>query len=1831
MAQNSASVASAASKASAQKNLNQYFFPKDSEGRGWEHVTGTGTEGGDPYLEWSDAAYHLPAYDNLKVGDVYRITGEYNTVGNSHNCVFMFREENGAWITNSFEVLEGDNVLEPGTSWSSFNILLRSKVNKAKFTIAIDTSDPEPRDDRLKVKNLLWVDVTEEYNSARSASSAQSSFGAADIARSEAVNAKTTASSASVSANEAKVLAVNAKTGAETAANGAKAAQAAALISEGNSVNAQTTATQAAASASSSKVLAASAAGAADAFAQSAFSSEQSASSFADQLSGELTTAVRDVNRISAEVQTGVDGHYAFRNQYTGRVGTSHLGKHVRYGTSLTTIDYASVIVNSENNDFGTSALGLGSTYNGANWSATDGTLQGSTVQGLFTQTGGSMAFFERTVTGFTANSTYFFTNDFASLGANSGYDIRILDANGNEVAREPGYYKNNSTSTSVPNKIRFTCTTTSLTIQVRVLGSVTLKNFFLTDTLGPVPVQDTSTPQLPGTTEDTQGFGRVRRDKDALTRFQNPEGASALFGDQSIAAIPENFSGKLMGLSWAGRNVGTTTDDTFEDTKIYIYSPYADTTVKLYMHVTSPGHSGEDITLMQGVTPPSATLNLKREEVLKLNLKDITTVDRFSGYSKEKLTLVLESTSNVLGYMYDDDHGGEVGEGKYYTPFVPLTNASAIYPSNLSQGSSSIKLDYPRFVTGGGINLASLEQLLESEAGGTLSSQAPTLSGILNQTRPDGKKFGDLTNDNNITASDADEVEKYRLGLLNNNEYHYKVPRLYKLINKLDENYDTLETTFTHNGQTYTLYNDVPLKNKTVTVNADTATTITSSDERLFIGASINNNNSNIAAMPVSGLSDFYRAAGVYRITVSAAEPCIVDVETYDSQYNVTSTSLDFSDASLTTPKTQTVDFNSSRVVIVKGDAPFSLVTRQSTGIHSERYGIRQTKAAQDSGATAIAKRVTETSSTVNEFTTTVTETAQSINGLEGQYSVKINNNGSISGFGISSTGINSASSAFIVQADRFSIVNPQDYSEGLTTNPSPESIPFEIRSGTALIKKAFIANLNAGNIDVGGLTGGNISASSVIAVYKTNDKENTYAALDGSDPLYRLYVGNPNPALARFAVTSSGDVRARSLTFNGVSGNYFSSEGGLGQAALNEISTFVSNNRRTITDSSVVYGDPNTSSASSYNSLYFYRKTDLYQKYRLDAADISFRKEVEHYSLVAHPLKAVFNAGSQNQQTLSVTNLTKPESALDSEGNPSFNYVPGQLNRAMQIGEVIQISWGSSNLPQNSQISGTGFVDADTGSSLNAVTIGPGTKYDTSVTIRISATTPKPTVTITRPSQGDLIWNPVYNAVATPDVVAQARAQIPSRIYLTPQRLRGAGSFASFMDDATGYNASSGALELEAIEAGASFTSLQTQYRVVTSPVSVGVGFISSTASIDTTPTIETGAVDAEGFLTAYTTILQTDEGNSLDNGGVITNGTTHYGLKVQFYSTFPTLLTGDHLTAATRIVESDGFVQFEEDYVHPVSKILLEQTGQPNIKAQIRPQICYQADDAGNADMAAYGLNFSGGAYTTIQTDFADHNPTVADTSKQSQVIILGNVSEDNTGAAADNFFAVASRPSVNNGDYDPKMMLRSTGELYIKDGNSSGMQKVATTASVNSLSSGLVGGTIIPQIARELRFGQDGSMYYENAGDSVDINLRHLAGSSTSPNKLRIRYAQANKFTFEGSSGNLTAAGNITAFSDERLKSDIKTLDGKKALSMRGVEFTKDGEKSSGVIAQELEKIAPELVLSTGDYKSVAYGNLVGYLIEAVKSQQTEIDRLTFIVKEMCSGASIDWPD
>lgn len=124
------------------------------------------------------------------------------------------------------------------------------------------------------------------------------------------------------------------------------------------------------------------------------------------------------------------------------------------------------------------------------------------------------------------------------------------------------------------------------------------------------------------------------------------------------------------------------------------------------------------------------------------------------------------------------------------------------------------------------------------------------------------------------------------------------------------------------------------------------------------------------------------------------------------------------------------------------------------------------------------------------------------------------------------------------------------------------------------------------------------------------------------------------------------------------------------------------------------------------------------------------------------------------------------------------------------------------------------------------------------------------------------------------------------------------------------------------------------------------------------------------------------------------------------------------------------------------------------------------------------------------------------------------------------------------------------------------------------------------------------------------------------------RFSITNTQSNLFTNLDVVGNIIATGDITAFSDARLKTNIETITNplQKVQALRGVSYNRldlgTSEKSIGVIAQEVLEVLPEVVRTNEDgMHSVAYGNIVGLLIEAIKEQQKQIAALQASVSAM----------
>lgn len=111
-------------------------------------------------------------------------------------------------------------------------------------------------------------------------------------------------------------------------------------------------------------------------------------------------------------------------------------------------------------------------------------------------------------------------------------------------------------------------------------------------------------------------------------------------------------------------------------------------------------------------------------------------------------------------------------------------------------------------------------------------------------------------------------------------------------------------------------------------------------------------------------------------------------------------------------------------------------------------------------------------------------------------------------------------------------------------------------------------------------------------------------------------------------------------------------------------------------------------------------------------------------------------------------------------------------------------------------------------------------------------------------------------------------------------------------------------------------------------------------------------------------------------------------------------------------------------------------------------------------------------------------------------------------------------------------------------------------------------------------------------------------------------------------YSTNTGDLVATGNVTAYSDKRLKENVQTVDSalEKVCLLRGVYYNRIDDvlkkRKIGVIAQEIQEILPEVVLEgigKDLYKSVDYGNIVGLLIEAIKELKLEVSALTAVSK------------
>jgi len=138
------------------------------------------------------------------------------------------------------------------------------------------------------------------------------------------------------------------------------------------------------------------------------------------------------------------------------------------------------------------------------------------------------------------------------------------------------------------------------------------------------------------------------------------------------------------------------------------------------------------------------------------------------------------------------------------------------------------------------------------------------------------------------------------------------------------------------------------------------------------------------------------------------------------------------------------------------------------------------------------------------------------------------------------------------------------------------------------------------------------------------------------------------------------------------------------------------------------------------------------------------------------------------------------------------------------------------------------------------------------------------------------------------------------------------------------------------------------------------------------------------------------------------------------------------------------------------------------------------------------------------------------------------------------------------------------------------------------------------------------GGDSGLSITGSNVAIDTNVLFV---DTLNNRVGI--GKTNPATALDVSGTITTT-DINTTSDEKLKYDITVIENalEKIRNINGVQFKwKFNDKNcDGVIAQNVQKSIPTVIEDTGEFLTVNYNGLIGYLIEAIKELATEIDEL-----------------
>lgn len=255
---------------------------------------------------------------------------------------------------------------------------------------------------------------------------------------------------------------------------------------------------------------------------------------------------------------------------------------------------------------------------------------------------------------------------------------------------------------------------------------------------------------------------------------------------------------------------------------------------------------------------------------------------------------------------------------------------------------------------------------------------------------------------------------------------------------------------------------------------------------------------------------------------------------------------------------------------------------------------------------------------------------------------------------------------------------------------------------------------------------------------------------------------------------------------------------------------------------------------------------------------------------------------------------------------------------------------------------------------------------------------------------------------------------------------------------------------------------------------------------------------------------------------------------------------------------------------------------------------------------------GMTLSGGPITTSGTLTLGGTLNVANGGTGATTLTSGAVL---IGAGTSAVTSVSPGASGN--------VLTSNGSAWVSQApGSTGVSSFNTRTGAVTLSASDVTSALTYTPVQPNGTGATGTWGISISGNAATATSATSATSATTATTATTANAlnTANSYGMVNlsASGSITASGNVTAYSDAKLKTDMVQIQDAldKVGSLTGYTYTRKdtGHRETGLIAQDVQAVLPEAVKDNEGTLSLAYGNLVGLLVEAIKELRAEVDEL-----------------